>query len=66
MNVHSPLQSAAVASLGYCPGWLLIDAGVGLSITTIIASGSATLAAAEASTGSALIMTSRWIGQANS
>ena len=47
---------------GVLPGWLLIGAGVGLSIPTIIASGSADLPAALASTGSALIQTSRLVG----
>jgi len=49
---------------GVLPGWLLIGVGVGLSIPTIIASGSATLPAGQASTGSAVIMTSRWVGSA--
>jgi len=49
---------------GVLPGWLLVGAGVGLSIPTIIASGSATLPAGQASTGSALIQTSRWVGSA--
>jgi EmrB/QacA subfamily drug resistance transporter len=59
------LTSSSTSYLaGVLPGWLLIGAGVGLSIPTIIASGSATLPAGQASTGSALIQTSRWVGSA--
>jgi EmrB/QacA subfamily drug resistance transporter len=44
------------------PGWLIIGAGVGLALPTIIAAGTARLAAHQASTGSAVVQMNRQIG----
>jgi EmrB/QacA subfamily drug resistance transporter len=44
------------------PGWLIVGAGVGLSLPGITAAGTANLAPHQTSTGSAVIQMGRWIG----
>lgn len=46
------------------PGWLIIGAGVGLAIPTIVAAGTAGLAAHQTSTGSAVVQMARQLGSA--
>jgi EmrB/QacA subfamily drug resistance transporter len=46
------------------PGWLIIGAGVGLAIPTIVAAGTSGLAAHQTSTGSAVVQMARQIGSA--
>jgi EmrB/QacA subfamily drug resistance transporter len=44
------------------PGWMVIGAGVGLSLPSITAAGTTSLAPDQTSTGSAVIQMGRWIG----
>ena len=44
------------------PGWMIVGAGVGFAIPSIISAGSANLPPDQTSTGSAVIQMGRWIG----
>jgi EmrB/QacA subfamily drug resistance transporter len=46
------------------PGWLIIGAGVGFAMPTIVAAGTVGLAPHQTSTGSAILQMARWIGSA--
>ncbi len=46
------------------PGWLIMGAGAGLALPTILVAGTSELPATEASTGSAVLQMARWIGTA--
>ena len=47
---------------GVLPGWMLIGAGVGIWLPTVITAGSANLAPHQSATGSAVLQMGRWIG----
>jgi hypothetical protein len=44
------------------PGWLIVGTGVGLSLPSITAAGTANLPADQTATGSAVIQMGRWVG----
>jgi hypothetical protein len=44
------------------PGWMIVGAGVGLSLPTITSAGARNLAPEQTSTGSAVLQMGRWIG----
>jgi len=48
--------------LDVLPGWMIVGAGVGFAIPSIISAGSANLPPDQTSTGSAVIQMGRWIG----
>ncbi len=56
IGVHADYAAAVL------PGWMIIGAGVGLWLPTIVSAGSSNLAARQTSTGSAVLQMSRWIG----
>jgi hypothetical protein len=44
------------------PGWMVIGAGVGLSLPSITSAGATNLAAHQTATGSAVLQMGRWVG----
>ena len=62
--ISATLRTAPNYAGEVLPGWLLIGAGAGLAFPTLIAAGTARLAAHHASTGSAVVQMNRQIGAA--
>ncbi|QBJ95852.1 MFS transporter [Rhodococcus sp. ABRD24] len=62
LSVGGQGQATANYTTGLLPGWLIVGAGVGLALPTILSTAAATLPAAQGATGSAVVNTSRQIG----